>query len=234
MKIVINDAYQKLWETDCRYRIFLGGSSGGKSFGLTQVLLLMFIRIPYFNLLACRKIATSTRDSLFPGFIQIIDELEINDMVSINQTKMEINCHSNSNVIKFRGIQGARERAKIKSIKGYNGPISSIFLDEATEFEPPDVAELDRRLRGDIRQKNSLSPFFTMALNPESDRHWIKKEYDLNDDSQLNAVSSNPEVFVLRTTWKDNIYADPKAVAAMARTKNDPERANDYLVYYQG
>jgi phage terminase large subunit len=68
-------------------------------------------------------------------------------------------------------------------------------VEEANEISETDQKDLDLRMRG----INRLGYQMTMTFNPISELHWLKRKYF--DVPQ-------PNVFVLKTTYKDNKYLD--------------------------
>lgn len=102
-----------------------------------------------------------------------------------------------------------RRPEKIKSITG----ITSLWLEEASEFEQTDFNQLDLRLRGHTTHYKQV----ILTFNPVSALHWLKK---LFFDEQ------RPSSTVIKSTYHDNRFIDETYKEVLENLKHTD------LVYY--
>lgn len=114
--------------------------------------------------------------------------VKLSELVEINLSDMTIIFKHNGSQIMFTGLD---DPEKLKSIEA----VTSIWMEEATEFDQEDFEQLDLRLRGEHGVRKQI----TVTFNPVSDQHWLKKVFfdDPIDD-----------VFTLKTTYLDNPFID--------------------------
>lgn len=119
----------------------------------------------------------------------INDQNAIKDF-KINRTPGDYSLtHKNGNQIYFVGLD---DPEKIKSIKG----ITSMWVEEATEFSLNDLDQLNIRIRG--KKKNYVQYMYT--FNPISEGNDIVKKFVIDKD--FNPVNTE----VIHSTYKDNIF----------------------------
>jgi phage terminase large subunit len=146
--------------------------------------------------------------STWPGLKQIISEWGLNDLFKTNETEMKAICPHNGNCIAFAGLDDVE---KLKSITFENGPLTDIWIEEASEIREDDFKQLNLRLRGD----NAKQPFqITMSFNPVSSQSWLKRVFF---DTQKDGLT------ILKTTYKDNEFIDTGYKKELEDLKNaDP------------
>ena len=104
---------------------------------------------------------------------------------------------------------------KIKSITPQSGPLTDIWIEEATETAYEDYKQLDKRLRGASKHVKRL----TLSFNPVYKTHWIYREFfGIWDDAKQYAESDT--VSILKTTYKDNRFLTADDRAALENEKD--------------
>lgn len=201
-QIEFSEKYLPVFDTEKRYVILCGGSNAGKSYYIQQLLLMRFLTIPGYNILCVRKIYHSVGGSVYNLFLRLINEWGIRDRVRI--VKYEIECLANKNIIAFGGMQNDEQRENVKSITAPNGDFQAVFMEEATQFDPGDFKEFDRRIRG-IVIPNVTKQIF-MSFNPVLETNWIKDEFKI-ELTQDDGWSNRNDVFLLKGTIDDNPWA---------------------------
>jgi phage terminase large subunit len=204
---IINEKFHAFFFSTSRIRISYGGGGSGKSVEAFQECIYKLITEPGHNYLICRKVAATNKTSTYSLFQQLIYNLSLNmdDSIpnvdvskyfKVNKTDLSITCKLNGNMVVFKGLDDIE---KIKSITFPNGVLTDIIIEEASEVTQKDFNQLNVRLRGKAKV-----PFqITMLLNPINDQHWIKKEF-----IDLKSYQKKYKVFILKTTYKDNIFID--------------------------
>ena len=212
---VTNPAFQPLFTNKDRWLILMGGGGSGKSYFAAEKVLIRILKAAsegrVHNFLCLRKTKVSARTSIFKLFCEYISEWGLTSKAKINKTDMTITLFD-SQVI----ITGLDDPEKIKSIQG----ISSIWLEEGTEFTQDDFLQLDLRLRGILPDYKQIM----VTTNPIDEQHWIRQE-QIGDEMQARieagektvrrkysaVVDDETIVFhmtVHHSTYKDNLYID--------------------------
>ena len=177
-------------------QIFFGGSSSGKSFFLTDRIVLGNLNGE--NWLCCRNVGNTIKRSVFNEITKSISNMGLKKFYSINKSDMVITCKLNEKQIMFCGLDDVE---KVKSITPQNGVLECIFIEEATEIKRDAYMQLKKRLRGKSEHKKHIF----MAFNPILKSHWIYKEF-FNKWEDNKTVYEDEDKLILKTTYKDNIF----------------------------
>jgi hypothetical protein len=113
------------------------------------------------NSLIFRKTNASIKKTVYNDFKTVISKLKLSSYFRIYKDS-KIEC-SNGAVIDFSGLD---DPERIKGISSYY----RLYVDEISELEPTDFAQLRKRMRGIDNQK------FLASFNPVSEQHWLKTE----------------------------------------------------------
>jgi phage terminase large subunit len=126
---------------------------------------------------------------------------------------MVITANNNDKQILFAGLDDVE---KIKSTTPQDGPLTDIWIEEATETAYADFKQLDKRLRGRSEHRKRI----TLSFNPVYQTHWIYREFfGIWDDSKQYAESDT--VSILKTTYKDNKFLTADDRSAL-ENESDP------------
>lgn len=134
-----------------------------------------------------RQTADTNRRSTFPLLKQVISNWNLSEHFKVNESDMRIKCLLTGNEVAFAGLDDVE---KIKSITFESGPLTDIWVEEATECAESDINQLKVRLRGGKSKKQMV-----LSFNPINIQHWIKKHFI---DSGLATVCFS--------TYKDNKF----------------------------
>jgi len=200
---IFNRVYRSYLNLQSSLQIFYGGSSSGKSYFLAQRCILDLIEGKR-NYLVARNTAHTLRESTFNQLVETINFFKVKQAFQINISgSMSITCLINDCQVLFRGLD---DPEKIKSIKPKKGVITDVWIEEATEISEPSFNQLILRLRG----RSPVRKRVTMSFNPISRQHWICKRFFNNKDI---TASMSDELFILKTTYKDNQFLDKDDIA---------------------
>ena len=177
-------------------QIFFGGSSSGKSFFLTDKIVLD--NLQGCNWLCCRNVAKTIRNSIFNEIVKSMSNMGVKSYYSINKSDMIITCKLNGKQILFCGLDDVE---KVKSITPQDGVLERIFIEEATEVRRNSYLQLKKRLRG----RSNHSKHIYMAFNPILKSHWIYKDFFGGWEDNKNYYEDEDKI-ILKTTYKDNIF----------------------------
>lgn len=212
-----NPAYISYFNKPQFLQIFFGGSSSGKSYFITDKIVIDTIN--GVNWLCCRNVARTIRNSVFNEITKSINNMGVKEFFSINKSDMVITCKINGKQILFCGLDDAE---KVKSITPQRGVLERIFIEEATEVKREAYMQLKKRLRGISKNSKHI----IMAFNPILKSHWIYKEFfgGWRDDK---TVYADEEKLIVKTTYKDNIFLTDSD-RALLENETDPYFYNVY------
>ncbi len=219
IKVKENPAYIPYLNKPQFLQIFYGGSSSGKSYFLSDKIVLDVV--DGCNWLCCRNVGNTIKRSIFNEVTKSISSMGLKQFFSINKSDMIITCKLNEKQILFCGLD---DPEKVKSITPANGVLERIFIEEATEIKRDAYLQLKKRLRG----KSSKSKHIYMAFNPILKSHWIYKEFfgGWQDDK---TVYEDDKTLIVKTTYKDNIFLTPED-RALLEDETDPYFYNVYTL----
>jgi phage terminase large subunit len=206
-----NETFMPLFFDEHRFLVLRGGGSSGKSVFAGRKVLERVTSEPGHRWLVCRKVDKTLRESCFEQLKAQAYTYYPREIAKIPQGKssdMYI-LFRNGSAILFSGLDNVE---KLKSIFDITG----IWIEEASELEESDFNQLDIRLRTDF-------PYYLqiiLSFNPISITHWLKKRFwDRRD----------PRARTHESTYKDNRFLTPEAVATLESFKDTDEYY--YMVY---
>ena len=206
-----NLSHKDILQDDNRFLISYGGAGSGKSYSVAQKILIRILSEEGHRILVARKVAKTLRVSVFQLFKDLIANEGLFDDFTINKTDMTITYKPNGSQLLFFGLDDIE---KLKSIQG----ITSIWVEEASECDENDVAELNRRLRGHTKYAKQI----IITFNPISHLHWLKARFFDNPASTAS---------IYRTTYKDNAFIDDEYKQEIEDIKNyDVQQYNIYAL----
>ena len=186
--------YRTIWDHQ-RFNVWIGGAGSGKSVGAAQRYVYRLTAERGHNLLVIRKAGVSNRNSTFASLVYWIYAWHLESLYDINESQMIIRNRYNGNEVIFRGMNDVRARERAKSVTFKSGPLTDIWVEEASELEEEDFDHLNLRLRG-----TALQPFqLTLTFNPINVDHWLKSKFFDNP---------RPNTSVLHSTYLDNRFID--------------------------
>lgn len=192
----VNAVYAPHFWNEHRYQIYYGGSSSGKSCFLATRAVTDCLRGR--NYLILRGVARTLRASCWNEVLKAVNRLGLARWFEVNKSEMTVTARSNGCQLLFAGLDDVE---KIKSITPRSGPLTDVWIEEATECARADFKQLDKRLRGLTRHPKRM----TLSFNPISRQHWIYQEFFAGRDPGSKYWECG-DVSVLRTTYQDNQF----------------------------
>jgi phage terminase large subunit len=214
MSDFVGGGYSDFWKFKGRYRIVKGSRASKKS----KTAALWFIsnlskqKYKQANLLVIRKTFRTLKDSCFTELKWAINRLGLQNTWIAKESPLEIVNVETGQKIYFRGLD---DPLKVTSITVDVGVLCWLWIEEAYEImSEADFDMIDESIRGEVPA--GLFKQVTMTFNPWNERHWIKKRFFDNPDSETLALTTN----YLCNEWLD--AADKKLFETMK--KNNPRR----------
>lgn len=186
--MVINDVYIPYLDNRSRFLILYGGAGSGKSVFAAQKIITRIKTEKPHKFLVLRKVGNTVKDSVFAELKSVIYDNNMGHEFKINKSEYSILHLPTGNEILCKGLD---EPEKIKSINGITG----MWIEEATEFDPEDLEQLNIRIRG--IKDNYVQ--YIVSFNPIDEDHFLRSDYVEN---------SKRDATFVHTTYKDNYFLD--------------------------
>lgn len=213
MNIAVNDSYIPYLNDETRTQIFYGGSSSGKSFFLSQRVVLDVL-VHNRNYLIVRNVANTIRNSVYNQIVKTIIDMGVKNEFEIKKGELSVTCKRNNKQILFAGLDDVE---KLKSVTPINGVLTDIWIEEATETAYEAYKQLTKRLRG-VTEEN-IAKRVIFSFNPVLKTHWIYKEFFGGWDDSKN-VYKDERLLILKTTYKDNKFLTEDDVYGLENEKD--------------
>lgn len=212
MDIYVNDSYMPFLTDNTRTQIFYGGSSSGKSFFLSQRVVIDVLKGR--NYLVVRNVANTVRHSVYNQIVKAIIELGVKHLFNVSKSEMTITCKLNNKQILFAGLDDVE---KLKSVTPVDGVLTDIWIEEATEIAYEAYKQLTKRLRGIT--DNTIKKRVIFSFNPIIKEHWIYKEFFGRWDDGKN-IYRDDDLVILKTTYKNNNFLTEDDIKALENEKD--------------
>lgn len=195
--------YPLLLDYKNRFEVYMGGAGSGKSYFISQKLIIRACK-QKIRILVCRRYGTTIRNTCFSLFKDILTKWKLLPYTKITESNFSIKFPNGSEII-FMGLD---EETKLLSLNN----IGCVFVEEVYEVPKHIVEQLNLRLRGNIENQQII-----MAFNPISKNHWL---YDF-------CVNNPPQSFnFIHSTYKDNPFLSAEYIATLEELKiRNPSKA---------
>lgn len=188
----------------CRYKVLFGGRGSGKSWAISDALLLEGIRRP-IRVLCGREFQVSIKDSVHHLLKRRIDDLGLGDYYEVQDQTIKGKRNGTSFI--FKGL-----RHNISSIKSMSG-ISHCWIEEAQTIS----TESWKTLVPTIREPGSE---IWLSFNPLNKSDPVFKEF-VREDGQ---PKTRPNTYCARVNWSDNrFFPDVLNDERLAMAASDPD-----------
>lgn len=170
MKITVSKSFFPLFDISALYLVMVGGAGSGKSefAGRKIFYRSMKERGAKHRFLILRKVRVTLRESCILLMLSILAENEI--PYEHNKSERTITFYNPWGEKVEWLFEGLDDREKIKSIKD----ITSVWLEEATEFNREDFLQIDLRLRGETKYYKQIM----LSFNPDqAQAPWLKEDF---------------------------------------------------------
>lgn len=171
-----------------RHLVLYGGSGSGKSKFAAFKICLRTLTEKGHKFLVLRKVADTIKESVFAEIKNMLMMMGCYHEFKINETEKTFKHLPSGNMILCKGLD---EPEKIKSIEGITG----IWVEEATEFTPTDIDQLNLRIRGE--KTNYVQ--YIYSFNPISEDNETVKRF-------VTVGKLPADTYVLHTTHEDNHF----------------------------
>lgn len=202
-----NPVYMPYYACDSRFLHLWGGAGSGKSVFAAQKILGRLLEEPGHRFILVRKVKSTIRQSQFKLIKDLIAQYNLGALVIAREwPELEFECPATGGQIISVGMD---DREKLKSIAGPTG----FWLEEPTELDKDDLAQVNLRLRGDTPGYKQL----ILTYNPIDANHWIRKTVHelptvpLSDGRGIAGYNFT----LLQTTFRDNKFLDAQYVTEL-------------------
>ncbi len=185
-----NKVFEECFKTEKRYVHSYGGRGSGKSYQESLNFIIKLMQPTYFRGVLVREVHDTIRASQFQLLKDTINSFNLNDKISINESRMSFECQATGNTVISKGLKKSskNETAKFKSIT----EVTHVWIEEAEETTKDDFEKID----GSIRKagvKCQIRLTYNTGIEPD---HWLRKTFH---------EPKREDTYYLHTTYKDNI-----------------------------
>ena len=209
---VIGKGYKSFWQSKHRYLIVKGGRGSKKSTTAALKIIYTMMKMPLANALVIRRVFNTLRDSCFKQLKWAAERLKVSHLWKFTLSPLEAVYLPTGQRIMFRGLDDPMSITSITVDKGY---INLVWFEEFYQVErEDDFNKIDMSIRGEMEP--GYYKQIIMTFNPWSEKHWIKKRFFDNPDSNTLALT---------TTYKCNEWLGADDIALFESMKvNNPRR----------
>ena len=194
MEIKVHAHFEPLLHATERYLVMCGGRGSGKSEFAARKILYRALKEGHHRFLIMRKVRKSLEGSVIRVMRTLLAEQGIAHEYNKTDRIIRFVGPTGSNELLFDGLD---DPEKIKSIKG----ITSIWLEEATEFTKDDFFTIDLSLR----EPGPAYHQIMLTFNPlEAEAPWLKEMF-------FDPVAPHPKARVHKSTIEHNPIAEVRA-----------------------
>ena len=184
---IVGKGYSKFWRFEGRYRMIKGGRGSKKSTTTALNFIYRLMKYPDANLLVVRKTFNSHKDSTYAQLKWAINKLGVSKYWDCKLSPLEIRYLPTGQKILFRGLD---DPMSITSITVENGYLCWVWIEEFFQVtNEDDFNKLDMSIRGEVPYP--LFKQITGTFNPWNDKHWLKKRFFDNPDSNTLALTTS-------------------------------------------
>lgn len=209
---VIGGGYKDFWFSQHRYLIVKGGRGSKKSTTAALKIIYTMMKQPLTNALVIRRVFNTLRDSCFQQLKWAAERLKVSHLWKFTLSPLEAVYLPTGQRILFRGLDDPMSITSITVDKGY---INLVWFEEFYQVEKEDdFNKIDMSIRGEMEP--GYYKQIIMTFNPWSEKHWIKRRFFDNPDSNTLALT---------TTYKCNEWLGADDIALFEAMKiNNPRR----------
>lgn len=184
--------YPLLYDWRHRWLFCMGGAGSGKSYSISQRIIIRCCQEP-IRILVCRRYASTLRNSCFALFKEILDKWQLTPYVKINESDFRIRFPNGATII----MMGLDDETKLLSLSN----ISVVWVEEAYEVEREKIEQLNLRMRGTADNQQII-----LSWNPISKESWL---YD------FTVINPPANSLFHKSTYRDNPFLNKEYVAAL-------------------
>ncbi len=210
----IGKGYGAFWRFKGRYRVIKGSRGSKKSTTTAQNIIYKMMQYPLSNTLVIRKTFNSHKDSTWTQLKWAANNLGVSHLWSFSKSPLEATYLPTGQKILFRGLD---DPMSITSITVEHGYLCWAWFEEAFQImNEDDFNKVDMSIRGELPE--GYYKQITITFNPWSEKHWLKKRFFDNPDSNTLALT---------TTYECNEWLGPDDIELFEQMKiNNPRRYN--------
>jgi len=195
MELKVSSSFFPLFARQERYLVLYGGRGSGKSEFAARKTLARCWTEGNHRFLIMRKVRRSLQGSVIEVFLTLLNSCEVR--YDYNKTDRSIKFYNSRGLPNELLFEGIDDPEKIKSIKN----ITSIWLEETTEFSKSDFITIDLSLREETQSYKQI----IMTFNPDEARGpWIKNMFFDGIADDFTGPGSISDSYLHHSTLKDN------------------------------
>lgn len=183
----IGKGYKTFWNFKGRYRAVKGSRGSKKSTTTAQWIIYNMMKYPLANTLVVRRVFNTHKDSTWTQLKWAANNLGVSHLWKFSKSPLEAEYIPTGQKILFRGLDDPMGITSITVEKGY---LCWCWFEEAFQImNEDDFNKVDMSIRGELPK--GYFKQITLTFNPWSEKHWIKKRFFDNPDSDTLAITTN-------------------------------------------
>ena len=183
----IGRGYKEFWNCKKRYRAVKGSRGSKKSTTTAQWIIYNMMKYPLANTLVVRRVFNTHKDSTWTQLKWAANNLGVSHLWKFSKSPLEAEYIPTGQKILFRGLDDPMGITSITVEKGY---LCWCWFEEAFQImNEDDFNKVDMSIRGELPK--GYFKQITLTFNPWSEKHWIKKRFFDNPDSDTLALTTN-------------------------------------------
>lgn len=183
----IGRGYKEFWNCKKRYRAVKGSRGSKKSVTESQWIIYNMMKYPLANTLVVRRVFNTHKDSTWTQLKWAANNLGVSHLWKFSKSPLEAEYIPTGQKILFRGLDDPMGITSITVEKGY---LCWCWFEEAFQImNEDDFNKVDMSIRGELPK--GYFKQITLTFNPWSEKHWIKKRFFDNPDSDTLAITTN-------------------------------------------
>ena len=195
--------YPYLTDYSHRWEFWCGSAGSGKSYFLTQRIIIRCCREP-IRFVVCRRYGTTLRNSVFALFKEVLAKWKLTTYVKVRETDMSFTFPNGSQII----LLGLDEETKLLSLAN----ISGVWVEEAFEVPQNLIEQLNLRMRGQAANQQ-----IWLSWNPISKNSYL-----------YNFTVVNPPInsIFIHSTFRDNLFLNQEYIDSLLELyERNPQKA---------
>lgn len=183
----IGRGYKEFWNCKKRYRAVKGSRGSKKSTTTAQWIIYNMMKYPLANTLVVRRVFNTHKDSTWTQLKWATNNLGVSHLWNFSKSPLEATYTPTGQKILFRGLDDPMSITSITVERGY---LCWCWFEEAFQvMNEDDFNKVDMSIRGELPK--GYFKQITLTFNPWSEKHWIKKRFFDNPDSDTLAITTN-------------------------------------------
>ncbi len=193
IRIAALKTFDLIDKSDKQIILLQGGARSGKSYALSQLLIIKAISEKRKRIIIARKTAASCTKTTLHDFKGTLHDMGLSGAFKFNKSSNVFECYNTGTTIEFMGLD---DEQRIRGLQA-----NYFWFNEATEIEYDFFKQASLRMTSPT--KDGKRNQFYLDYNPSNSKHWLKTEL-------IDKRIGDYDLFI--STYRDNIFLSDDAI----------------------